>query len=425
MAGILDSLIRRVVGAPVPGTGAPPATPTDHEPLTTTTVAALRAMLDEHDRGVFLRSALLADLLRRDADVYGALQQRLTLLAGHPVRFDPPDESDAAKAAADDLAAAWPSICTAGAAYDLWTDEAMLGFGLGQLVWTPGEGGRLAQHLEPVHGSAVECDRTTGRWYVQTLDQGRLAITPGDGQWVLFAPRSSRAPHLWGAIRPTGEWYLSNSNVANDARRRSETTGQGIWKAKLPAGVREAVDGKKFLAALRNIGRAAVIPVPQGATPETSYDVELVEAKADAYQIFEWLKRAGGGAIRLALLGQDLTSQNNLVGTNASSETGADTLRAIVRAQARGWSEVVTTQVSAARARYLGVPVTRVRVDAEPEVDRKAEGEAQQAAAAAVVAWRNAGVDVDAVAHATAAGMKGATAKAVASPAPPPPENAP
>ena len=46
MAGILDTLFRRIVGEPVPGTGAPAATPTDHEPLTTTTVAALRAMLD-------------------------------------------------------------------------------------------------------------------------------------------------------------------------------------------------------------------------------------------------------------------------------------------------------------------------------------------------------------------------------------------
>ena len=54
-----------VEGEPTPETGAPPSTPTYQEPLTTTTVAALRAMLDEHDRGTFLRSGLLADLLRR------------------------------------------------------------------------------------------------------------------------------------------------------------------------------------------------------------------------------------------------------------------------------------------------------------------------------------------------------------------------
>lgn len=222
---------------------------------------------------------------------------------------------------------------------------------------------------------------------------------------VLFAPRSARAPWMWGAIRPCAEWWLSNSNVANDGRRRSETTGQGIWKAKLPGGAREGVDGKKFISALRNIGRSAVVPVPQGADASTSYDVELIEAKADAYKIFEWLKRTGGGAIRLALLGQDLTSQNNLVGTNASSETGADTLRAVVAAQARGWGECVTAQVSAPRARYLGTPAPRVRVHIEGEDRRKADAEAQTAAAAAVTAWRALGIEVDAERAADAAGV--------------------
>lgn len=418
MAGILDSIFRRVVGAPVPGTGAPAATPTDHEPLTGTTVAALRAMLDEHDRGTFRRSALLADLLRRDADVFGALQQRLTLLGSHPVAVDPADDTQAAKVAAEQLHAAWPSICTPGASYDMWTDEAMLGFGLGQLVWTqPEGGGPLVQHLDPVHGAAVEHERSSGRWYVETVDQGRVLVTPGDGQWVLFAPRSQRAPWMWGAIRPTAEWWLSNSNVANDGRRRSETTGQGIWKAKLPGGAREGVDGKRFISALRNIGRSAVVPVPQGNDAATSYDIELIEAKADAYKIFEWLKRTGGGAIRLALLGQDLTSQNNLVGTNASSETGADTLRAVVAAQARGWGECVTAQVSAPRARYLGTPVSKIRVHIEGEDTRKADADAAKAEADAVQAWGAAGVAVDLVAHATKAGMVGAKLKA-ANPAP-------
>lgn len=406
MAGILDTIFRRVVGAPVPGTGAPAATPTDHEPLTGTTVAALRAMLDEHDRGVFRRSALLADLLRRDADVFGALQQRLTLLGSHPVAVDPADDSDAAKADAEQLLTAWPSICTPGAAYDLWTDEALLGFGLAQVVWTqPAEGGPLTQRLEPVHGAAVEYNRPLGCWYVETLDQGRVLVKPGDGQWMLFAPRSARAPWMWGAIRPCAEWWLSNSNVANDGRRRSETTGQGIWKAKLPGGAREGVDGKKFIAALRNIGRSAVVPVPQGADASTSYDIELIEAKADAFKIFEWLKRTGGGAIRLALLGQDLTSQNNLVGTNASSETGADTLRAVVAAQARGWGECVTAQVSAPRARYLGTPVSKIRVHIEGEDRRKADAEAQTAAAKAVADWRALGIEVDAEKAADAAGV--------------------
>lgn len=398
-------------GEPTPGTGAPPATPSELEPLTTTTVAALRAMLDEHDRGCFLRSGLLADLLRRDADVYGALQQRLTALAAHPLCFDPADETDAAKAARDALAAAWPRVVSQGVTFDLATDEILCGFGLAQLVYrVDPESGALWPHAESWPAHAVEYDRTLRQWFVQTTT-GRLAITPGDGQWVLVAPRSDRAPWLWGAIRPTGEWYLSNSYAASDGRRRSETQGQGIWKVKVPTGARESAEGKSFLRSFRNLGRAAAIPAPQGATAQESYDFELIEAKADAHKIFEWLKRAGGGAIRLAILGQDLTSQNNLVGTNASSSTGEGVTAAVVEAQARGLSEAFTTQVAAPIARYRGEPLTGVRIDAEPEEDRKALAEAAKAVADAVVAWRAAGVEVDAVKHAERVGMVGAKAR--------------
>ena len=408
LAQYAAQILGSVEGEPTPGTGALPATPTEQEPLTTTTVAALRAMLDEHDRGVFLRSGLLADLLRRDADVYGALQQRLTALGAHPVCFDAADETAAAIAARDALALDWPRLCPPGAQADLALDECMMGWALGQVVWRfDPDSKRLRQTVEPWPAHAVEHDRTLRQWYVQTA-YGRLPITPGDGQWVLVAPRSARAPWLWGAIRAVAEWYLSNSFAASDGRRRSETTGQGIWKVKVPTGARESSEGKGFLRAFRNLGRAAAIPAPQGATKESSYDFELVEAKADAYQIFEWLKRTGGGAIRLAILGQDLTSQNQTVGSKGTSETGADVTRAVVEAQARGLSDAFTQQVAKPRAAYLGEPVTRVRVDAEPEADRKASAEASKAEAEAVKAWADVGVTVDAVAHATAAGMKGA-----------------
>ena len=400
-----QQLLGEVEGEPTPGTGALPATPSDQEPLTTTTVAALRAMLDEHDRGRFLRSGLLADLLRRDADVYGALQQRLTALGAHPVCFDAADDTDAAKKARDELAADWSRLCSPGAQADLALDECMMGWALAQTPWRfDPETRRLRQTVEPWPAHAVEYDQTLARWFVQTTF-GRLMITPGDGQWVLVASRSERAPWLWGAIRPAAEWYLSNSFAASDARRRSETTGQGIWKVKVPTGARESSEGKGFLRSFRNIGRAAAIPAPQGATPESSYDFELVEAKADAYRIFEWLKTTGGGAIRLAILGQDLTSQNNKVGTNASSSTGEGVTRAVVEAQARGLSDAFTRQVAGPRARYLGEPLTRVRIDAEPEGDRKAAAEAQSAEAKAVADWKALGLDVDESAHAAKAGM--------------------
>lgn len=390
-----DALWGAVVGEPVPATGATPATPTTEEPLSTTTVSALRAMLDEHDRGVFLRSALLADLMRRDADLYGAIAQRVLAFQALPTAVDPADASDAAKAAAADYQTARTTIVTQGAQCDMLVDAALLGFSVAQLVWRMSESGHLEPQLEPWPASSVEYHRVLRQWFVHTRDKGRLAITPGDGQWVLYAPRGHRAPWLWGAIRCTGEWYVRNSDAASDAARRAEVFGNSIWKAKLPAGARETVDGKAFARSLRTMGRNAVIPCPQGETSKESYDVELVEAKADAHAIYEFLLRTGGGRMRLAILGQDLTSQNNSVGTNASSTTGMSVTDRVIEAEGRAWSAMESAQIAAPRARYLGTPLVQVRVDAEPEDDRARDAAAQTAIAASVTAWRALGVDVD------------------------------
>jgi len=423
MAGVIDQLrsgvraaaswVGAVVGEAVPETGATPATPTTQEPLTTTTVAALRAMLDEHDRGIFLRSALLADLMRRDADVVGALTQRLLAFQALDVDVEPPNTaaaSEAEVAAADAAVESYESerdaIVSPGAQVDMLVDGAMLGFALGQLVWTfDADLGRLTQRLEPWPAHAVEYNRIERQWYAFTADQRRLPVTPGDGQWVLYTPRGHRAPWLWGAIRSTAEWYLRDSEVAADGSRRSEVFGNAIWKAKLPSGGRKTPDGKTFTGSLRTMGRNAVIPCPQGATPNESYDVELVEAKSDAHQIFEWMLRTGGGRIRLALLGQDLTSQNNLIGTNASSETGMTTLDRIVRAEGKAWGHCETAQIVAPRARYLGEPAVRVCIEVEEQDDRKTNADAQKATADAAQSWRALGVNVDVEAMAAKAGV--------------------
>lgn len=394
-----------VVGEATPETGAPPATPTTQEPLTTTTVAALRAMLDEHDRGYFLRSALLADLLRRDADIYGALQQRLTKLHSHPIEFHPEDDSTAAQAAAEDLEDRWSKILPTSVRWDLDTDSCLMGFGLGQMVYEPDdETGQLWPRVEPWPAWAVEYIRVERQWYVHTLG-GRLPITPGDGQWVMHAPRSKRAPFLWGAIRPTAEWSLRTSYSASDASKLGEVHGSPVWKVSLPAGARETPDGKSFIRSVRGIGRNAVIPVPKGRTPEESYDIDIVQAQTDAYLIFDFLMRVAGGRIRLAILGQDLTSQNAKVGTNASSKTGENVTDDLIESEARALTETYTDQIAAPIARYLGAPPVRVEIDAEPEADAEADAAALGAEADALAKWKGLGVNVDAKAIAMERGL--------------------
>jgi hypothetical protein len=137
----------------------------------------------------------------------------------------------------------------------------------------------------------------------------------------------------------------------------------------------------------------------------SSYDVELLEAQTDAFAIFQWLTTAGGGKIRLAILGQDLTSQNNTVGTNASSETGVGVLRTIVRADVRAWESAVEAQVLAPLDRYLGTQGSALHVDYSEQADPAATATAQKLRAEAAGAWRQLGVAVDTDALAAEAGI--------------------
>lgn len=397
----------------------PAAVPSELGPLTVESVATIRDILAEHLEGSLTESGCLAVALLSDADVVGALGQRLLALQACPTRIHPADESAEAQAEAADLEARWSRMVPRAAMGDIVGGAIFLGAALGQLVYHPGPDGELEPRLEAWPWHAAEYRRSERRWYVHTVD-GTYPITPGDGQWVLFAPRSDMQPLAWGVIRAIAVPSLRGDYGDADLSRHGEVHGSPAWVVDVPLDSRKSEDAKGLVRGLRNLGRNAVIPVPKGKHEGESYDVRLEQAKAEAAKVFEAIRRNASGRIRLAILGQNLTSQNDKVGTNASSESGEGVTDLVVTADGLGWGETMTAQVALAWARRRGKPACRVEVDTERESDAKADAEAAKAEAEAVAAWESAGVEVDKVAHATKAGMVGAKLKAAASPPPPP-----
>lgn len=345
--------LKGLVVRPDVGGGQAPAVAVEPPPIDGATLASIRRTLDDHDHGQFMRSGLLADLITRDSDCFGALQQRLLGLTSQPVRLEPADASAEAAALAAELDAELPRLFPIPARADMASATVLCGFSLAQLFYEwDEEAGRHAPRVDPWPVSQSEFNRAERRWYVHTAFEGRRPVTPGDGQWILHAPMSARAPHLWGAIRCTAEWYRRDADAANDAARMGEVHGIPVWKAKLPGGARKSEDGRAFARSIRGMGRNAVVPLPQGATPAESYDLELIEAKSDAYRIFEFIMGRGGRAFRLALLGQDMTSVHDGVGTYASSKTGRDITGDLIRAGAVSMADVLTAQVIRPVVRY-------------------------------------------------------------------------
>lgn len=353
------------------------------------TFAAARAILEEHEHGRFNLSAALSRTVLRDPDLAAALNRRLLALVGAPHCIEAATDTGPGERYARDLATRFRMMVPRAAELDIVRDAILLGQGIGQLVWWFHESsGEFIPVLEPWPMDHAEHDPYTDTWYVQS-QRGRIVITPGDGRWVLYAPWSPRSPYYYGAVRQVTEWYLRASNASRDYGRFIELSGQGILKAKIPSGSRGTPERSNFINSLRSLGRNAVVPLPQGEKAHDSYDVELEALASDMHKVFVEMLRVCSGKLRLVILGEDLSSQNNKVGTNASSETGMRVSRAIVAADAETWAECLRAQVLLPWAIYKGRAELApfAYYDLEEKGDAKGEADAANVAADALKKW--------------------------------------
>lgn len=354
------------------------------------TFAQARAMLAEHEQGRFALSAAFARALMRDATLSGAMTQRLLALMGSDHCIEAALPGRTAERYARDLGERFRMMVPKAAEMDIVRDAIMLGVGCGQVVWWWRDDLEEALPvLEPWPVDCLERDPYTGVWYVQTRT-GRFAITPGDGRWLLYTPQSEREPHFHGAILKAAEWFLRGSDAARAYSRFIEITGNGLIKAYVPSGGRGTPEYGAFIRSLINIGRNATIPLPRGKTDAESYDVELDSLDADLNKLFVEMLRICGGNMRLIILGQDLTSQNNKVGTNASSETGMKVNGNVSRADSETWMDCLRAQFLTPWASYRGRSdlAPFAYYDLEEERDAKAEAEAANTAAEALTKWQ-------------------------------------
>ena len=363
----------------------------------TTTFALARAILAEHEIGRFQLSAALARMVLRDPDLAGALTQRLLALVGSDHCIEAATSTGPGERYARDLALRFREMVPRSAELDIVRDAILLGVGVGQKVWWWREDlEEYIEVLEPWPVDSVEYDPIAGQWWALT-QRGRLPISADDPGWLLYTPWSEREPYFYGAIRQIAEWYLRASNAARDYGRFIELSGQGIIKAKTPSGARRSPEYASFINSLRSLGRNAVVPLPQGKEKHESYDLELAALSADLHKVFIEMLRVAGGKLRLAILGQDLTSQNNRVGTNASSETGMRVNAAVSRADAETWGDCLHRQFIVPWATYRGRPelAPRAYYDLEEERDAKGEAEAANTAADALSKWQKLLADGD------------------------------
>jgi phage gp29-like protein len=273
--------------------------------LSTWDVASVRSALGNLERGYFARASQLADHMLRDERIASALDTRINGLLSVPMRFTPANNVRG-KTVARDLEANWYSIAPEDTLREMLRYALMLGVAPAYLRWDR-TGARWYPTLTPWHPQWLEYRDFTEPpgYHLQTRD-GYIPVTPGDGQWVILT-LGGRRPWINALVRRLAIPFLVRSFAYRDWARSSEVHGMPAWLAKYPEAAKEG-DISNFMDSLYDLGNEIRVKLPQNAEGK-GYGLELLEAKADTWRVFDSLIAKTESSIAIGVLGQNLTTE--------------------------------------------------------------------------------------------------------------------
>ena len=308
-------------------------------------VVRVRRALEAFEEGQFAEAALLADWLLRDDRVSATLGTRVRALQGLPFRWEVPEGAprpDVSAKVQKFLARYWKRIAPRSVQADILRWTALFGFCVTQLVWDT-SGDVWVPTLEVWHPQYIFWRWDTRSLWAMTMD-GPVEITPGDGQWAVFAPHGIERGWMQGALRPLAILALLRQYAVRDWGRASELYGLGVRLGYLPANC-DPDDEDAFLEQLVNLGSESVLLLKRGDKEGEGFDFDL-KALAGTFNgdLFEKLGARCDTGITLVLLGQNLTSEVQ-GGSLAAARVHGDVRQDYLEADAVGQSEDWHSQV--------------------------------------------------------------------------------
>jgi phage gp29-like protein len=269
-------------------------------------VTAVKAAIRNLEFGLLDTAALVVDAMRRDDRVSGCLERRTQALPALPFQLEPGKGAQAGKVL-ELVEENFERIFPDGVISEVHTWGAMLGLGVGQLVWEVRDGLWMPR-LRTWHPRFCMWRWDTRAWHVNTEQQAAVQMVPGDGQWVLFSLKSLERAYMYGALRYLFVPWLLRQWALRDWGRWSEVYGSPIRLARTPSGADEA-DKQRFLREVALLGGESTIRLPVSADPTQQFNVELMEAKSTGADGFEGLISKAETSIAIALLGQNLSTE--------------------------------------------------------------------------------------------------------------------
>lgn len=350
------------------------------------------------DSGDLSLAAMLMNAARRDGQISGVLSTRTDGLVRLPKRFRGDAEVIAAlEQGHDSIRSVFDEVFPPTELAAFAADGVLLGVAVGELVPVEGRDTPVFVRLDPTF---LVYRWNENQWYFRSL-AGLIAITPGDGQWILHTPGGRNAPWQRGLWRAIGRAYIRKEHAA---------LHKDNWEAKLanPARVAIAPQGaaeehrEGFFDQVLAWGINTVFGMSPG------YDVKLIESNGRGYESFCKTISDQNTEIAIAISGQTVTTDGGAGFQNSDIHKA---IRAdLIKATADTLAYTLNTQgIPALIAARWGVDAiatkaTIVEWDVTPPKDRNADALALTTIAQAIaqldiaLAPHNAQLDLPAIA---------------------------
>ncbi len=352
----------------------------------------IRDAIQLADSGDISQAARLARAMRRDGTLGGILSTRTGGLMRLPKIFR--GTYNDRFNIADDLVSGeetglFDRVFPSRELALLAADGILLGVGVGELIYVEWRVEPIFVRLSPEFLRYVWAE---DRWYYNSI-AGRVAITPGDGRWILHTPGGYQEPWnnaLWSSL---GRAYIAKEHAISYRENYSGKLANPARAAINPAG---SSDPQKvgFLQRVIDWGVNTVFDLPPG------WDVKLIESNGVGYQVFADTIKTSDLEFMVSLAGQIVTITGGAGFANANIH---ETIRSDL-IQSDGDELAATLNDQGLRPvidfMYGGGYVGTVAWDTRPPGDLQAEATALSAASSAItdgnVALKPYGLEIDA-----------------------------
>jgi len=269
-------------------------------------MADLERAQEEADAGNLKTAAQLYRAMRRDGVLAGLLRNRSSSLIRLPKRFYGSEEAAQYLRSKNGTRPVFDEVFPPSELRALDEDGLAIGVGVAELVPVPGRDYPVMVRLDP---EFLQYIWTENRWYFAS-NAGRLAITPGDGRWILHIPGARMSPWNFGHWAALGRSFINKEHALSYRSNYSAKLANPARMAYAPAGATE-VQRKGFIARLMAWGLNTVFELPPG------WEAKLLESNGRGYEVFQKQIDTSDLEYMITLTGQTVTTTGGMGFSNA------------------------------------------------------------------------------------------------------------